>query len=62
MKYFKINTSVSVDVPFNEKINIHEILKIIKNLKGNTVASFDGVLFKTLKHIAVNIIKPLTHT
>jgi hypothetical protein len=52
---------ISFDNIFNEKININEIIKIIKNLKDDTATGFDRVSVKLLKSIAINIIEPLTY-
>jgi len=37
------------------------VLNIIKNLKDETVAGFNGITVKILKCVAANIIQSLTH-
>lgn len=59
--YDEPSTIASFDMIFKEKINTHEIAKIINNLNDDTAAGFDGVSVKTLKTIATNIIEPLTY-
>jgi len=46
---------------FKEKINMHEITKIINNLNDDTAAGYDEVTVKSLNAIAANIIEPLTY-
>lgn len=50
---------------FNEKVNIHEVLQIINNLKDNTAAGSvignDGVKVKMLNSVAKYIVKSLIY-
>lgn len=61
LTYKETVSTASFDNCFTKIIKKADVLNTLINLKDETVAGWDGISVKILKHVANDIISPLTY-